>query len=132
MVFDAVHDLRHRVLLHFAAHQELQVILARDLPGGGGEGAKGVGVHCLAALKLCKVGDFLNHSQNYWDIFPPKRRGMRGFYLLHIAASVNGKRKGHFVTGDLGSAARVRQVHVVAIIAERAQVTPADHNGHVV
>lgn len=57
-MFDAVHDLRHRVLLHSTAHQQLQVILTRNLPVGGGVGAKRVGVHRPAVLKLPKVGDY--------------------------------------------------------------------------
>lgn len=52
-------------------------------------------------------------------------------YLFDVAAGVNGKSKGHVEFGDLWSAVRVVQVHVVAVIAERVQVTSADHDGHV-
>lgn len=56
---------------------------------------------------------------------------MRDVYRFLVAAFVNGENKGHVVSGDLWSALGVVQVHVVAVIAERVQVTPADHDGHV-
>lgn len=57
-MFDEIHDLRYRVLIHFTAHKQLQMFLARDFPRGGGIGAKSVAVHHPAVLKLSKVGDF--------------------------------------------------------------------------
>lgn len=55
-----------------------------------------------------------------------------GLYRSDVAAAVNGKGEAHVVPGDPGSAERVVQVHVIAVIAERGQVGCADHDGHVV
>lgn len=57
---------------------------------------------------------------------------VRDVYRFDVAAGVNGKSKDHVVFGDLWSALRVIHVHVVAVIAERVQVTSADDDGHVV
>lgn len=54
------------------------------------------------------------------------------FYLSDVATSVNGETEDHLISGDLWSAVRVIQVQRVAVIAERVQVTPINHNVHVV
>lgn len=54
---DNVHNLRHWILLHLAAHTQLQVGRASDLSTAGGIGAESVGEHHFTVLKLVKVED---------------------------------------------------------------------------
>lgn len=53
-------------------------------------------------------------------------------YLLNIATGVNGEVEDHLVTGNLGSAVLVIQIQILDVVAERVEVTPLDHNVHVV
>lgn len=53
-------------------------------------------------------------------------------YLSNGATSVDGKTEDHLVWGNLRSAVLIVQVQAVAVIPQRVQVGPLNHNVHVV
>lgn len=55
LMFDNVHNLSHRVLLHLTAHVHLKVRLPCDLSRAGGVGTNCVCVHNPAVVELVKV-----------------------------------------------------------------------------